>query len=294
LIDYDPHIWRDHLLDFRGSVLRKVLPRVLVVTIWSGLVGWFHHAVHPVNIPSTAHALVGLALGLLLVFRTNASYDRFWEGRRQWGAIVNATRNLARGSAVFMQGAPELGVQLRLWTAGFAAAVMHRLRDQASLGDVAAALPPENVATSVKSGNVPLAAAIFMSSAIAEARRRSVLTAYEQMLMDTQVAYLIDAAGACDRIHRTPLPFAYVVHLRRCLSIYCLTLPFATLDGFGWGQVAVSTLVAFILLGIEEIGVEIEDPFGSDENDLPLEEFCQTVQRDLSVGASFSVAVPEL
>ncbi len=282
MIDYDPHIWRDHLLDFRGSVLRKVLPRVLIVAVWACLVGWFHQTFFKVNVPSTAHALVGLALGLLLVFRTNASYDRFWEGRRQWGTIINATRNLARGSAALMRDTPELGERLRLWTAGFANAVMHRLRDQASLGEMAVLLPTDEVTSSIQSGNVPLAASIQMSSTIAEARRRNALTDHEQMLMDIQVANLIDAAGACDRIHRTPLPFAYVVHLRRCLAIYCLTLPFATLDGFGWGQVAVSSLVSFILLGIEEIGVEIEDPFGCDENDLPLEDFCQTVQRDLN------------
>lgn len=283
MIDYDPHIWRDHLLDFRGSVLRKVLPRVLIVAVWGGMVGWFHYAIYPVNMPSTAHALVGLALGLLLVFRTNASYDRFWEGRRQWGTIINATRNLSRGSAAFMHETPELSLKLRLWTAGFAHSVMHRLRDQPSLGAMAARLPPDEVSSSLDSSNVPIAAAIHMSSAIAEARRRGVVTDHEQMLMDTQVANLIDAAGACDRIHRTPLPFAYVVHLRRCLSIYCLTLPFATLDGFGWGQTAVSTMVSFILLGIEEIGVEIEDPFGCDENDLPLEDFCQTVENDLNL-----------
>ncbi len=247
------------------------------------MVGCFHQFIYPVNVPSTAHALVGLALGLLLVFRTNASYDRFWEGRRQWGTIINATRNLARGSVALMRDTPELGERLRLWTAGFAHAVMHRLRDQHSLGEMAESLPPAEVASSVQSGNVPLAAAIHMSSAIADSRRRNALTDHEQMLMDIQVANLIDAAGACDRIHRTPLPFAYVVHLRRCLSIYCVTLPFAMLDGFGWGQIAVTILVSFLLLGIEEIGVEIEDPFGCDENDLPLEDFCQTVEKDLSV-----------
>lgn len=247
------------------------------------MVGCFHQFIYPVSVPSTAHALVGLALGLLLVFRTNASYDRFWEGRRQWGAIINATRNLARGSVALMRDTPELGERLRLWTAGFAYACMHRLRDQHSFGDMAASFAAEEVASSVESRNVPLAAAIHMSSAIADARRRKALTEHEQMLMDIQVANLIDAAGACDRIHRTPLPFAYVVHLRRCLAIYCLTLPFATLDGFGWGQVAVSLLVSFILLGIEEIGVEIEDPFGCDENDLPLEAFCQTVVEDLDL-----------
>jgi ion channel-forming bestrophin family protein len=283
LIDYDPHIWRDHLLDFRGSVLRKVLPRVLIVTVWSVLVGWFHTTVQPVSVPSTAHALIGLALGLLLVFRTNASYDRFWEGRRQWGSIINASRNLSRGSTALMRDVPDLGGKVRKWTGGFAHAVMHRLRDKASLGEAASYLPADLVTQCESMENVPLAASVQISLAIADARRCSALTEHEQMLMDTQVALLIDAAGACDRIHRTPLPFAYVVHLRRALSIYCLTLPFAAISGFGWVQVAVSTLITFILLGIEEIGVEIEDPFGNDENDLPLERFCKTVESDLNI-----------
>lgn len=110
--------------------------------------------------------------------------------------------------------------------------------------------------------------------------------------MDTQVAALIDAACACDRIHKTPLPFAYVVH-RGGAALVLRTLPFATLEGFGWGEILVTALVAFVLLGIEEIGVEIEDPFGTDDNDLPLERFCETVERDMQsvVGPANASAV---
>lgn len=280
MIDYDPHIWRDHLLDLRGSVLRKVLPRVLLFTVWSGVVCWLNGMV-PVAVPSTAHALVGVALGLLLVFRTNASYDRFWEGRRQWGSIVNAARNLARGSASLMRGTPDQSAQVRLWTNAFVHGLMHRLRDRNSFGDFSKNLPADSAARSVESGNAPLAASVQISRSISHSRESGGMTEHEQMLMDLQVANLIDAMGACDRIHKTPLPFAYVVHLRRALSIYCLTLPHALWDGFGWSTIVVTALVSYILLGIEEIGVEIEDPFGVDDNDLPLEAFCETIENDL-------------
>src|SRR6188768_3739656 len=107
MIDYDPHRWRDHLFAVKGSVLQKVGPRVLLTAVWATLVAWIHREYVPLELPTTAHTLVGVALGLLLVFRTNASYDRFWEGRRQWGSIINASRNLARGSAALVRDAAE-------------------------------------------------------------------------------------------------------------------------------------------------------------------------------------------
>ncbi len=287
MIEYDPHQWRDHLLDVKGSVLRKVGPRVLLATAWAALVGWLDHELRSLSIPWIGHSLVGVALGLLLVFRTNASYDRFWEGRRQWGSIINASRNLARGASALIHEASDLSDRVRDWTAAFAHAAMQRLRNGGGVGSAAAWVPADDVARALASGNGPLYAATRISAAIAEARRRGALTDHEQMLMDMQVASLIDAAGACDRIHKTPLPFAYVVHLRTALILYCGTLPFAMVEEFGWGEILVTTLVTFVLLGIEEIGVEIEDPFGLDDNDLPLEKFCATVERDLrSVGKS--------
>jgi putative membrane protein len=101
------------------------------------------------------------------------------------------------------------------------------------------------------------------------------------MTLDNNVQLLIDYIGACERIHKTPLPFAYVVHLRRALILYCLTLPFALIESYGWSTVIDTLLIAYILFGIEEIGVEIEDPFGKDDNDLPLEQICATIERNL-------------
>ena len=92
---------------------------------------------------------------------------------------------------------------------------------------------------------------------------------------------LIDYCGACERIRSTPLPFAYAVHLRRALIVYCFTLPLALVQKYGWETVPVTLMIAYVLFGIEEIGVEIEGPFGDDDNDLPLEDICETIHKNL-------------
>src|SRR6478672_8605972 len=146
MIDYDPHNWFDHLCDIKGSLVREIAPRVGFCVLFSILVTFFHLYIEPVHIPATVHSLVGVALGLLLVFRTNASYDRFWEGRKLWGGIVNESRNLARQSrGLIAPGAPELHRALALWVAAFAYAAMNSLRGGAGLGPPAEGLPREEV-----------------------------------------------------------------------------------------------------------------------------------------------------
>ncbi|HXG11582.1 MAG TPA: bestrophin family ion channel [Gemmataceae bacterium] len=281
MIDYDPHRWWQHFFDIKGSMVREIFYRVLFCVLWSAVVVAFHQWVHPVAIPQHGHTLVGFALGLLLVFRTQSSYDRFWEGRKQWGAIVNETRNLARLASVLLADAPALLARLLQWTVAFPYAVMHQLRGSRGLGPIADCLPTDEAQATLGAEHPPLAVARRISEQIAEARHRGLISDYTQMTLDQNVQLLVDYMGACERIHKTPLPFAYVVHLRRALILYCYSLPFALLRDFGWETVAVTFVIAYILFGIEEIGVEIEDPFGSDDNDLPLERICATIEGNL-------------
>jgi putative membrane protein len=233
------------------------------------------------TIPETAHALIGVALGLLLVFRTNASYDRFWEGRKQWGAIVNESRNLARSASIHLADAPDLLQPLILWTSAFSWATMHRLRGKSELGNIASDLPADEVRAVLAENHCPVAVSRRMTALLVEARRRGLISDYVMTALDQNAQLLVDYMGACERIRNTRIPFAYMVHLRRALILYCFTLPFAFIDRFGWGTPFAVLLVAYILYGIEEIGVEIEDPFGEDENDLPLEQICATIEENL-------------
>ena len=281
MIKYDPHDWWQHLLSIRGALVREIAGRVAAFALWVVAVTWFHLHVHKVDVPSTAHTLAGTALSLLLVFRTNSSYDRFWEGRKLWGGIVNETRNLLRASIVNIPSV-ELLRRLAAWTAVFPFALTRVLRGgQGELGPAAPLLPPAEIERVLASGNAGVAVALRMSAVLAEAKQRGLISDYVQMQLDHNVQQLIDYQGGCERIVRTPLPFAYMLHLRRTLILFLLTLPFALVETFGWVTVLVVVMVAYTFLGIEEIGVEIEEPFGTEENDLPLEEISANIARTL-------------
>jgi len=282
MIDYDAHRWWDHLFDIKGSLVRQIFVAVMACVVWSAGVVAFHKYVHADSIPATVHSLVGVPLGLLLVFRTNASYDRFWEGRKQWGGIVNETRNLARSACVLLKEAPDLRDSVVRWTAAWAYSAMFSLRGGGGLGPPGTTLPKSETAAALAAQHVPLAVAVRISRDLDEARRRGVISDYQQIALDQNVQLLIDYLGACERIHKTPLPFAYVVHLRRALILYCFSLPFALVDPFGWATVGLVFVLAYTFFGIEEIGVEIEDPFGEDDNDLPLERICITIEKNLT------------
>lgn len=283
MIDYDPHDWFSHLLDIRGSMVREIIGRVSLCVAWATAVTAIDYAVpgDALNLPTTVHQIVGTALGLLLVFRTNASYDRFWEGRKLWGSIINETRNLARAATVHLAGQPKLLRRVLLWTVSLPASSMHWLRGNRALNQPARALPAGEVSQVLSADHPPTACAARITTALVEARNQGIVGEYLFVEIDRNVQLLIDYIGACERIRSTPLPFAYVVHLRRALLLYCYSLPFVLLHQMGWWTIPATFLVAYFFFGIEEIGVEIEDPFGVDDNDLPLDRFVEMLERNL-------------
>ncbi len=284
--NYDPHDWTSHLFDIEGSLVHEILGRVTACVIWATVITLLYlygdHWLDNLAIPETAHSLIGTSLGLLLVFRTNASYDRFWEGRKLWGGIVNETRNLARQAASWLAKDRDLANETILWTIAFAYSTMSRLRGGTpDLGPMQKQLPGPEATTALNSNHVPLAVLCRITDLIQVARKSDLIDSHQLQSMDQNVQSLTGYCGACERIRSTPLPFAYAVHLRRALMVYCFTLPFALVNRFGLVTIPVTLVVAYILFGIEEIGVEIEDPFGEDTNDLPLEKICETIEQNL-------------
>lgn len=293
MIEYNPHDWRSHLCDIRGSLVRNIFARVATSVAWSAFVvvlmraidywsnGVIDHDLEFLAIPITAHSLLGAALSFLLVLRTNSSYDRFWEGRKLWGGIVNETRNLARLACVHLAADKPLRNDVVRWTIAFGYSSMHRLRSTPGLDEMTARLG-KDAATAGAADHVPLEVGRRITALLRQAQQRGLVSDYVMTDIDHNVQLLIDYLGGCERIHRTPLPFAYMVHLRRAIIVYTFTLPFALYKDFGWVTIVVTFLVAYLFYGIEEIGVTIEDPFEKEENDLPLEQMCATIDRNLS------------
>ena len=281
MIQYDPHKWLDHFFDVRGSLVREIFVRVALCVAWSAGVVAFHKHVHAVSMPPLLHTLMGVALGMLLVFRTSSSYDRFWEGRKLWGGIVNETRNLIRGASVHLKDDPALLARLTRWTAAFPWAAMHSLRGTDGLGPQAHELPAAQAREAMDAQSTVLAVATNITRCLREARDKALISDIILASLDQNIQQLVDYIGGCERIRKTPMPFAYAVHLRRALVLYCFTLPFAMVETFGWTTVVDVLVLAYTFFGIEEIGVEIEGPFGDDDNDLPLEDICETIHKNL-------------
>ena len=309
MIQYDPHHWRSHLFDIKGSMLREIFARIAICVVWSGIVVAWDAATRipdrpvrlpngevvratpgflpelarelPPSIPVTGHTLIGAVLGLLLVFRTNASYDRFWEGRKLWGGIVNDSRNLGRLATTLLKEDTDLLRRLLRWSMVFPWSVRSRLLGQKDIGCDTGDLTKSEVKLTEQAELVPLAVARRMTEQVEVARQRGLISDIQQSLFDAIISRLMDALGACERIHNTPLPFAYMVHLRRTLIIFLATMPLAIVKDLGWATIPATLLISYVMLGVEEIGVEIEDPFGTNDNDLPLQSICENIESNL-------------
>jgi putative membrane protein len=279
MIDYNPRKWWRVALQLRGTVAVRLWPRTLIAAAMGGLAAWLFVR-HQLGLPPLAHTLVGVALGLLLVFRTNASYDRYWEGRRLLGAMVNRSRDLARQIVAFVpeEDRPELGRHLALL---YPLIRMHLRaeRDPAPLGE---RLRADERRELERARTPPCQVASWISRRVARLAREGRLTPSELMLIDQNLTALIDALGGAERILRTPIPFAYAQHIKVFLSLFVFTSPFAMADAMGWYTPIAAAVLAFALFGIDEIGVEIEDPFGYDPNDLPLDRIGETIEADIA------------
>lgn len=280
MVNYDARNWVAVLTQAHGSVMPKLALRVLSIALLGALASVLFET-RAVKFPAVAHTMVGAALGLLLVFRTNASYDRYWEGRKLLGASVNRIRDLMRQAAGHTAG--EAGraftTELQRKLVIFFGLQRQYLRQERSLEGLSAAL---NEAEQKELEPLAVRPVVYLSGLtrmVAQARENGLINAEVQQSMDGNLTALLDYLGGAERIMKTPVPFAYAQHIKGFLFIFCCTLPFVLAEPTGrWNAVA-SAAVAYALFGIEEIGVEIEDPFGDDPNDLPIDAMEQGIAR---------------
>jgi ion channel-forming bestrophin family protein len=277
--------WFKVALKVKGSVIPTILSRVL----WCGAFGLFISVLAVYHIPVGAKSLGGvvpsIVLGLLLVFRTNTAYERFWEGRKAWGTIVNNTRNLSRLIWVAIieiepKHRHEKEQALKLLVA-FAVATKLHLRSQFVDDRLAELVSPLQFAKLQKMTNPPLEIVFWISDYLQAKHEQGQISLYQMNELQNVLNNLVDMLGACERILRTPMPLAYAIHLKQLLLIYCLLLPFQVVDELKWWTAPAVALVSFTLFGIEAIGVEIENPFGTDPNDLPLDNICNTISLNI-------------
>jgi putative membrane protein len=283
MIDYQPKSWGKTLYSFRGTVLPHIAWRLTILTVFTGIMctidALFRESTKVAffTLNTTGHSLIGVALGLLVVFRTNTSYDRFWEGRKLWGTLVNTCRSIMRCSVVYLHAGQPMGNYL----CAYVSALKQHLRGVRNYEEIRGFLPADLYAQVAVTPNPPSFLALSMSQEIYAGVRNGQLPAPLAAELERLVVLLLDCQGGCERILKTPIPFTYAVHIRHMLTLYLLTLPFTLVPVMGWAAVLAVPAIGFGLLGIEEAGVEIENPFGFDPNDLPLENICTTIHQNM-------------
>jgi putative membrane protein len=277
--------WFRSALRLRGSVIPAVLPRTLICGLFAIGVALLDHWGYPVSLPVLAGVIPNVVLGLMLVFRTNTAYERFWEGRKLWGNLVNAIRNLARQIWVSviekdLQDHQDKRIILSL-LAAFSVAMKRHLRQESVNEELEKLVPHSQYCTLKTLHNPPLEIAFWIQDYLQYQYQRECLNVYQFSQMQQSLNAMVDCLGGCERILKTPMPLAYRIHLKQVLLIYALTLPFQFVAELHWWTVAIVILISFIMFGIEEIGIEIENPFGHDPNDLPLDSICATIQQNI-------------
>lgn len=283
MIDYRTRDWLGVAFRVHGTVLPRIAGRTLLVgALALALCYLREEQAVDLAISGTAHAMVGLALGLLLVFRTNASYDRYWEGRKLLGGLVNNCRDLSRQLSSYLAGAPpETRRRAGLYVIALYALIRHYLRREREWPELAELLGEAELAELESTRAPPLRVARWLSELLAREADAGRLPEERLRLIDGGISDCIDLWGGAERILKTPVPFAYAHHIKGFLTIFCFTTPLALLSSMGWYTPVAAAVIAYGLFGIDEIGVEIEDPFGYDPNDLPLDAIGEVIDRDV-------------
>lgn len=284
--------WFKVVFRWRSSVIPAIIPRVIFCGVFGLLISVIHHYYLNVGLPILSSVVPSIVLGLLLVFRTNTAYERFWEGRKLWGALVNSTRNLARiiWVSVLENSSKdrEEKIQILHLLVVFAIATKLHLRMEPINTEVVELLPVYWYKKLQNVHNPPLQVAFLIGDYLQQQYTRNCMNSYQLTSMFKLLDSMVDALGGCERILKTPMPVAYSIHLKQLLLIYCLTLPFQLVTELSWWTAPIVSVISFTVFGIEQIGIEIENPFGLDSNDLPLENICQTIQINIEELIHFS------
>jgi putative membrane protein len=224
------------------------------------------------------HSLLGIVLGLFLVFRTNSAYDRWWEGRKLWGSMVNNTRNLAHKMNAFLPKEDhENRTYFQVMIVNFAVSVREHLRNTLSLNNLDSIGP--DFADKFKSvKHIPNRISSLLYERSNDLYAKKVISGDQLFLLDKELKEFSDILGACERIKNTPIPYSYSMYIKKFIFIFIITLPFGFVTQMGYATVPIVMLVSYILLSVELIAEEIEDPFGKDVNDLPTDDLTSKIR----------------
>lgn len=279
MINYNPKDWVTFIFHVhKADTIRTLWPLMVSVAIFSGVIAFLElnylklaETVYVKNI-GMMHNLLGFVISMLLVFRTNTSYDRWWEGRRLLGALTNVSRNFAikikslklnkTHNDFFDYAIPK-----------YAFALKEHLREKQYFGK-------NSLLIEVDGGkHIPNQVASSISSRVFDLQANGEISNEQLIILNADVQQFTEICGGCERIKNTPIPYSYSAFIKKFIFIYVITLPFGWVFSLGYFVIPIVPFILYVLASLELIAEEIENPFGEDANDLPVDEICNNIEK---------------
>lgn len=281
MVEYNPKDWFGLIFKFHKSdTFRKLFWVIASVAVYSWIVIYIELEIFEMRFSSTVmHTLLGFVLSLLLVFRTNTAYDRWWEGRKLWGALVNVSRNLTMKMLTYVEKGPEQKTMIDLISL-YPSVLKEHLRD----GDYTELTEKQQAllqSIHPKYDHKPNAIARKMHGELKSMVTRTRLDAATQHTMILDVNAFTDICGGCERIKKTPIPYNYNIFIKKFIFVYIITMPIGMAASFQYWTILITAFTFYTLASLELIAETIEDPFGLDANDLPTDDIASTIAKNI-------------
>ncbi len=289
MIQYNPKDWLSFIFRFHKSdTFIKLWPMILLVCAYSGTIAYFEvehwkwSEKNKVKNIVLMHSLLGFVISLLLVFRTNTAYDRWWEGRKLWGALVNNSRNMALKLHALL---PKNDTQSRAFFKAaipqYAVALKNHLRQESTRLALDDADHPELLDID-HDKHVPNQLAGLLFKKVNSLFEAGKIKGEQLIIINGELQSFTDICGACERIKNTPIPFSYSAFLKKFIFFYVMTLPWGYVFNLDYLVIPVVGFIFYVLASLELVAEEIEDPFGIDSNDLPMDKMCANIQKHVN------------
>lgn len=288
MVTYNPKEWFKPLYQFhKADTFRKLWPMLIFIGIYTAGIGFIELKYLKLddlsqikNIPMM-HNLLGFAISMLLVFRTNTAYERWWEGRKHWGALVNTSRNLAiKLDAVLLPDDIHNRKYFSKLIGLFPKELQRHLQKEQTRLELDS-IPHPEIAGFDRSRHVPSQIITHIQRRIQMLIKEGQLTTEQLLVMNTELIAFLDICGACERIKNTPIPYSYIAFVKKFIFLYVLTLPLGYVFSLGYITIPIVMFIFYVLASLEVIAEEIEDPFGTDTNDLPMERISVTIAKNV-------------
>ena len=283
MVQYNPKDWFTFIFRFhKADTFRTLFPLMIAIGIYSGLIGylevvyWKLADTSYIKNITIMHGMLGFVISLLLVFRTNTAYDRWWEGRKMWGSLVNNSRNFAIKLSVILNDESDKTF-FRETITNYALLLHQHLSDsdtsQQLFDDVDLVIDHHK--------HRPNQVAKLMFQKLNDLYIEKKISGNQLIILNAEIQSFTDICGACERIKNTPIPYSYSAFLKKFIFFYVMTLPFGYAFSLGYYVVPVIVFIFYVLASLELIAEEIEDPFGTDENDLPTMKMAENIRKNV-------------